>query len=185
MASADGFSARPFAFGGGRGARPSAFGDATVAIRLASSVPATQRVALEELLFFNRHQGRVRHQIVASIGDYGLPQIVDTDQGLRVGLAGRRDAQSLVATAGPEFERPVGAIIYVRDQPERLVVAHIAVDEEHASDGTRADRLVILRLLAAVRGVARVTAGVLYVDFYYADGRARTIRIRRATDAGR
>jgi hypothetical protein len=154
-----------------------------VAVTFSSRLPVERRGALESLLFFNGRQARVRNRIVDSIENYGLPEIVESDGTLRIRLSGRHDAQSLFALAGKEASDVVGAIVYVRDRTDRFVVVHIAVDDSHSSSGMSAEQHVVLRLLDAVRAVAAVTAGVRLVEFYYGEGKARILPVRKPSDS--
>jgi hypothetical protein len=147
---------------------------------ISSRLPLAQRAALEQLLFFSRQQDKVRHRIVDSIESFGSPEIVASDTTLRVRLSGRHDAQTLFAVADATPMRPVGTVVYVRDRADRLVVVHVAVDPAYSAEGRFADAHLLLRLLQAVRGVAEVTSGVTHVDFFYADGLARTMPVAKA-----
>jgi len=53
-------------------------------IGITSKLPVDQRVALEQLLFFNVNQHRVRVGIQQSIETYGVPEIYEHEGGLRV-----------------------------------------------------------------------------------------------------
>lgn len=151
----------------------------TASFAISSRLPLSQRPALERLLFFSGQQYKVRHRIVASIESFGAPEIVADDGTLRVRLSGRHDAQTLFAVSGTSAASPVGAISYVRDRLDRLVIVHVAVDQAWSAEGRYADAHLLLRLLHAVRRIAEVTSGVTHVDFFYADGMARTIKIAR------
>lgn len=140
---------------------------------------------MEELLFFNRQQARVRNRIVDSIQSYGVPEVMETDGTLRVRLDGRADAQSLFGLTGDVEPTLIGAVVYVRDRRERFVVVHIAVDEKHSSVGPGAGQQVLLRMLIAVRRAATATAGVRSVDFFYGQGKARSIDVTRPSDTAR
>lgn len=153
---------------------------ATAPFTISSRLPLQQRAALEQLLFFSRLQHRLRHRIVDSIESFGAPEIVADDATLRVRLSGRHDAQTLFAVSAASSMQPVGAVVYVRDRVDRLVVVHVAVDHAWSAEGRYADAHLLLRLLHAVRGVAEVTAGVTHVDFFYGDGLARTMKVTKA-----
>lgn len=147
--------------------------------KISSRLPLAQRSVLEQLLFFSGQQHKVRHRIVDSIESFGTPEIVATETTLRVRLSGRHDAQTLFAVADAGA-RPVGVVVYVRDRTDRLVVVHVAVDQAYSAEGRFADAHLLLRLLYAVRGVADVTSGVTHVDFFYADGLARTMPVSKS-----
>jgi hypothetical protein len=160
-------------------------GLASVAITFTSRLPLARRKALEDLLFFNGQQARVRNRIVESIESYGLPEIVESEEALRIRLSGRDDAQSLFALTSEPAPELAGAVVYVRDRRERFVVVHIAVADGHASDGPYAAQHVLLRMLTAVRAAAAVTTGVRMVDFFYGQGKARSITVRKPSDNAR
>src|ERR1700744_1172050 len=95
-------------------------------IRISSTLAAEQRPALEELLFFNINQHRVRMGIQQSIDTYGVPEIQVADGSLRVGVGDIVGVQSLFAlsTAG----RLLGVAVFVRPTHERFAVLHLGVD---------------------------------------------------------
>ncbi|HEY2144497.1 MAG TPA: hypothetical protein VGH12_00400, partial [Steroidobacteraceae bacterium] len=53
-------------------------------IGITSKLAAELRPALEQLLFFNINQHRVRVGIQQSIDTYGVPEIYEQDGGLRI-----------------------------------------------------------------------------------------------------
>lgn len=153
-------------------------------ITISSRLPVWQRPALEALLFFNPQQARVHHRIVESIEGYGRPEIVESGETLRIRLSGRHDAQALFALAQGPTMVPIGAVVYVRDRVERFVVVHIVVNEAYSAKGPQADGRLLLRMLHEVRAAASVTTGVRNVEFYYADGKARTIAVPKPEGKG-
>ena len=74
-----------------------------------------QRNALEQLLFFNVNQHRVRVGIQQSIETYGVPEIYEQDGGLRVRVGDIAGVQTLFAdirhgqTLGGSRVRPLRA----------------------------------------------------------------------------
>ena len=70
--------------------------------------------------------------------------------------------------------RPVGVVLYTRDGFDRITVMHLVVAEEFAAGGSRADSQLLLRLVNAIRRVARTTTGIRHVELLYSAGRART-----------
>ncbi len=69
----------------------------SVSIGITSKLPANQRAALEQLLFFNVNQHRVRDGIQQSIETYGVPEIYEQDGGLRVRVGDIAGVQTLFA----------------------------------------------------------------------------------------
>lgn len=126
-----------------------------------SRIPADQRAALEDLLFFNEHQSRVRGALREVIERWGCPEIREAGGFLWVTVAGQPGAQCLFATqtrAGTL--RPLGLAIYVRDAAERLTVLHVGLQPAYAAGGLHADANLLGRLMHEVKRVARRTVGI-------------------------
>ena len=91
---------------------------------------------------------------------------------MRVG--GETDAQCLFAVEREgQNSRPVGLILFVRDSFERITVLHLVVAEAYSAGGPRAGHNLALRLVRAVRRVARGTAGIRHVELVYSRERPR------------
>lgn len=143
-------------------------------ISFVSSLPAEHHHQLEALLFFNGRQHRVRHGIVTAIDRYGPPEIVSDGNALRVRVAGPSEAQCLFAVERDgKVARPVGLILYVRDSFERITVLHIVVAEAYAVGGPRAKYNLLLRLVQAVKRIARCTSGIRHVELLYSQNKPR------------
>ena len=69
----------------------------------------------------------------------------------------------------------MGLVLYTRDSFERITIMHLVVAEEYAAGGPFADQHLLLRLVQAVRRVARRTAGIRHVEVLYAQSRARSV----------
>ena len=69
-------------------------------------MPANQRAALEQLLFFNVNQHRVRDGIQLSIETYGVPEIYEHDGGLRVRVGDIDGVQTLFAVSDMQRDTP-------------------------------------------------------------------------------
>ena len=143
-------------------------------VSFVSALPAEHYHQLEALLFFNGRQHRVRKGIETAISRFGAPEIVAEDKSLRVRVGGETDAQCLFAVErdGKQL-RPVGVILYVRDSFERITVLHLVVAEAYAAGGPRAGYSLLLRLVQAVRRVARRTAGIRHVELVYSREKLR------------
>lgn len=145
-------------------------------IAFVSSLPAEHQHQLEVLLFFNGRQHRVRKGIETAIDRYGPPEIVVDGNALRVRVAGPSEAQCLFAVERDgKVSRPVGLILYVRDSFERITVLHLVVDEAYAVGGPRAKYNLLLRLVQAVKRVARCTSGIRHVELLYSQNRPRAV----------
>lgn len=126
-----------------------------------SRVPADQRAALEDLLFFNEHQSRVRGALREVIERWGCPEIREEGGFLSVTVAGHPGAQCLFATqARAGSLRPLGLAIYVRDAAERLTVLHVGLSPAYAAGGLHAEANLLGRLMHEVKRVARRTTGI-------------------------
>lgn len=143
-------------------------------IEFVSTLPAEHYHQLEALLFFNGRQHRVRKGIETSIDRYGTPEIVAEGRAVRVKVGGSSDAQCLFAVEREgKSSRPVGVILYVRDSFERMTVLHLVVAEPYAVGGPRARYNLLLRLVQAVKRVARCTSGIRHVELVYSESRPR------------
>jgi hypothetical protein len=143
-------------------------------IAFTSHIPAEHYHQLEALLFFNGRQHRVRKGIETAILHFGPPEIVREGANLRVRVAGPKEAQCLFAVERDgKSSRPVGVILYVRDSFERITVLHLVVAEAYAVGGPRASHNLLLRLVQAVKRVARRTSGIRHVELLYSQNRAR------------
>ncbi len=146
----------------------------TQKITFVSTLPAEHYHQLEVLLFFNGRQHRVRKGIETAIDRYGSPEIVAEGKSLRVKVGGPSDAQCLFAVEREgKMSRPVGVILYVRDSFERITVLHLVVAEAYAVGGPRASYNLLLRLVQAVKRVARCTSGIRHVELVYSQNRSR------------
>lgn len=141
-----------------------------------SSLPQVHHQRLESLLFFNRRQDKVRPGIELAIDRYGPPEIVSDAHGLKVRVAGPVEVQCLFAVERlGKTSRPVGLVLYTRESFERITIMHLVVAEEYAAGGPFADQHLLLRLVQAVRRVARRTSGIRQVEVLYAQSRPRSV----------
>lgn len=139
-----------------------------------SSLPQEHHRQLEALLFFNGRQDKVRRGIVDAIDRYGAPEIVSDARGLRVRVTGPAEVQCLFAVERQgDLSRPVGVILYTRDSFERITVMHLVVAEPYAAGGPHAREHLLLKLVQAVRRVARRTAGIRQVQLLYSQSKER------------
>lgn len=132
-------------------------------IDVTSRLPVNQRAALEQLVFFNVNQHRVRVGIQQSIEAYGTPEIVEQDGWLRIRV-GDLDGQTLFAVSAAG--RPLGVAIFARLARERFVVIHVGV-EPRLQASIDANPTVLLRLMHEIRAAARRTRGVDRIEVLY------------------
>jgi hypothetical protein len=133
---------------------------------ITSKLPAEQRTALEQLLFFNANQHRVRLGIEQSIATYGVPEICSQDGVLRIRVGDMAGVQNLFAVSSAG--RLLGVAVFARLARERFVVLHLGVD----SRGTP----VLFKLMHEIRRTARRTRGVDRIELVYKD--CHTMRLQ-------
>jgi hypothetical protein len=139
-------------------------GSLGASIGITSKLAAEQRPALEQLLFFNVNQHRVRVGIQQSIDTYGVPEIYEQDGGLRVRVGDIDGVQTLFAIS--EEGRPVGVAVFVRSAHERFAVLHLGVDPRFSLTSDQSTR-VLLKLMHEIRSTARRTRGVDCIELVY------------------
>lgn len=139
-------------------------------IVITSQMAGSQRTALEQLLFFNVNQHRVRLGIQHSIETYGIPEIVEHDGHLRVRVGDIAGVQTLFAVAG---ERPVGVAVFVRSAHERFAILHVGLDARLDGVATR----VLMMLMHEIRNAARRTRGVERIELAYKDSHAVRLHV--------
>jgi hypothetical protein len=139
-------------------------GSLGASIGITSKLAAEQRPALEQLLFFNVNQHRVRVGIQQSIDTYGVPEIYEQDGGLRVRVGDIEGVQTLFAIS--DEGRPVGVAVFVRSAHERFAVLHLGVDPRLSLTSDQSTR-VLLKLMHEIRSTARRTRGVDCIELAY------------------
>ena len=133
-------------------------------IGIQCKLPLDQRAALEQLLFFNVNQHRVRLGIQQSIEIYGVPEIHEHDGGLSVRVGDIEGVQSLFAVS--DAGRPLGVAVFVRLARERFVVLHLGVQQPYTVTPDLNTR-VLMKLMHEIRSAARRTHGVDRIELVY------------------
>lgn len=145
-------------------------------IEITSHLPAAQRPALEQLLFFNPNQHRVRLGIQQSIDTYGVPELYEQNGGLRIRVGAISSVQTLFALT--DEGRPIGVAVFVRADPERFAVLHLGVETNHGWHRAVSTR-VLLKLMHAIRSTARRTHGVASIELVYKESHAVRLHAMR------
>lgn len=146
---------------------------------LFSSVLKTEyRDELEALMFFNSQQGIVRADIVESIEKHGIPKIVVDGEFLRINVGEFSDVQTLFAfeDIGRDVHL-IAIVIYVRINTENVIVLHIAVKEEYAIRGGRAEEMLLMRLIIKLKEIASRIRGVKSITLMYDKGAITRISV--------
>jgi hypothetical protein len=133
-------------------------------IEIRCKLPVDQRAALEQLLFFNVNQHRVRLGIQESIETYGVPEIHEHDGGLSIRVGDIEGVQSLFAVS--DAGRPLGVAVFVRLARERFVVLHLGVQQPYTV-ASELNTRVLLKLMHEIRSAARRTHGVDRIELVY------------------
>ena len=135
-------------------------------IGITSKLPADQRTALEQLLFFNVNQHRVRVGIQQSIETYGVPEIHEHDGGLSIRVGDIEGVQSLFAVS--ERAGRWGWRCSC-DWPASDSSCCISGCSSHASLAADLNTRVLLKLMHEIRSTARRTHGVDRIELVYRD----------------
>ena len=144
------------------------------AILITSKLGLEQRMALEQLLFFNVNQHRVRLGIQQSIETYGVPEIYEHEGGLRVRVGDIEGVQTLFAVS--HTGRPLGVAVFVRLAHERFVVLHLGVEPRLRST-LDVNTPVLLKLMHEIRSAARRTRGVDRIELVYKERHAVRLNV--------
>ena len=132
-----------------------------------SRVPRECKTELEDLLFFNPRQHRVRQGILNSLEQFGHPRVEETPLGLAVRV-GEHEAQTLFAFDRDRPEKaPIGVVVFLRTSREEIAIIHVAVDDQYALQGTAAGVGLGVTLVEKVQDIARRIVGVRRIVFFY------------------
>lgn len=136
-------------------------------ITFSSKVSKESRQALEELMFFNPDQFRVRDGIVSALHKFGHPRIEETADGISIRVADL-EAQTFFAFDHVRYGTdPVGVVAFIRTSSEELAIMHIAVHSDYTMQGSRAGLGLSFVLIEKVREIAVRIVGVKQIIFFY------------------
>jgi hypothetical protein len=134
-----------------------------------SSLRSDQRDELESLMFFHPEQGQHTSSINASIRSYGFPKVIDEGGALRIGIEGL-EVQTLYAFVDRGSTKDLaGVLVYTRIHDDTLVLLHMAVRPEFCYSIGYKNELVLIRILAQLRGIAKRIRGIKKLSILYAD----------------
>jgi hypothetical protein len=140
-------------------------------IRFTSVLETHYRDDLEGLMFFNPQQKKTLAGINRSIKDFGVPSVTVDAERLRITVEGLSDAQALYALKEKDGSvELIGVIVFVRLDPENLVLLHIAVREDYSRGGEHGEEMLVGRLVGELRAIARRIRGVRHVILKYSGG---------------
>jgi len=133
-----------------------------------SKVSKQSRPALEELMFFNPSQFRVREGIINSLEKFGHPRLEESGDDLVVRV-GTSDAQTLfVYDSDSKAKDPIGMVAFLRTSPSDIAIMHLAVREEYALQNRKQGDLGLgIVLIEKVKEIAARIVGVKKIIFFY------------------
>lgn len=132
------------------------------AFRVVSHLEARHREALDQLLFFNPRQARMRQQVLRAAAEYGPPEVVQGGTGITLGLRTVPAAQTLFVLEGNARGRLQGVLLYVRER-DRLVVLYLALVPA-LTRNWQTSCAVLVFITRTLREIASRIAGVRSVD---------------------
>lgn len=139
----------------------------SVNLTFSSKASKQCRAALEELLFFNPRQFRVREGIINSLQHFGHPRLEETADGLTIKV-GEVEAQTLFAFRKSSRESdPIGLVVFLRTSHEEIAILHIAVHSEYSLHGNREHLGLGVLLMEKVKEIATRIVGVKKIVFFY------------------
>jgi hypothetical protein len=142
-----------------------------------SSFNAVRREELESLMFFHPQQQEHQSKINASIMSYGFPKVIEENGELRIGIEGI-EVQTLYAFIDrgtiPDL---AGVMVYTRIGDDTLAVLHMAVRPEFCYSNGYKNELVLVRILAQLRAVAKRINGIRWLSILYAGKEIRQAKI--------
>jgi hypothetical protein len=150
-----------------------------IQFQFSSVLPVEYLEDLEALMFFNAQQPLARTEIMQSLDTYGRPGICVNGELLRVTVGALTDVQMLCALADSDDSYELaGVVLYFRTTIEDILVLHIAVTEPFSSTGPHSAALLVVRLLHAVRDLARQLKGMRTITVMYHHGRTLKMTVR-------
>jgi hypothetical protein len=151
-----------------------------VALNFSSVLKAARRAELEKLMFFHPHQEEWHAKINDSVIHYGFPKIVETDGLLKIGIEGV-EVQTLYGFVDCcQDQELAGVLVYSRIELETLALIHMAVKPEFCYSSGYKNELILVRLLAQLRRVAKRINGVRQLSIVYFDKMIPKAPIRQA-----
>jgi len=125
------------------------------------------RATVEELMFFNPRQHRVREGILESLASFGHPKVIETPSGLTVRVSDHETQTLFAYDADCSAEDPVGLVVFLRTSAEEIAIVHIAVHSDYALQGAHAGLGLGVVLMEKVRQIAARIVGVRRIVFFY------------------
>ncbi len=130
---------------------------------ITSEIGIEYKNELESLLFFNDEQSKFQQAIVESINQFGLPQIKENQDKLKVYIH-KLDVQTLFAFNNNKL---AGIMIFYRDSIENITLIHIAVSNEFTVSNDDNDYCLTFQLLDKLTEIAKKIKFIKTITIYY------------------
>ena len=130
-------------------------------LKMISHLPAQHREALENLLFFNPRQHRIRLGIERSIEKYGAPRIYEQNGHLSLCTERFSDFQYLYAL--DESKKSVvlaGVLIFVREKNNTLEALHVAAAHSYLVSECSLEESVVYQLIQTLLKIGNRLRGI-------------------------
>jgi hypothetical protein len=138
-------------------------------LAFSSSLTSDRREELEALMFFHPEQEEHSRSINDAISNYGFPKIIEEGKSLRIGIEGL-EVQTLYAFIDRGATRELaGVLVYTRVDKDTLALLHMAVKPEFCYSSGFKNELVLVRILAQLRAIAKRIKGVKRLSILYAN----------------
>ena len=123
-------------------------------------LPETVKPSLQDLFYFNPRQRCYYQEIIASVEQFGDPEIFHATGGITLVLPKLPEAHCLFACDGVSGALCVVAL-YVRHELEEMEILHLATSREWQADGNVAGTTALLvgkivEIARAIKGIERV-----------------------------
>ena len=135
-------------------------------IEFTSNLPLGLATDLEELLFFNPRQYKVRTNVLQINERYGAPRVEVIDDRVFVALDASPQPQTLYMLAiSDEQETLVGVMVYLREN-DTLSLLHVAVHEDWAGMRPHHGPPVLIRMVDQLRHVGCRIRGIQSITVF-------------------
>ncbi len=151
-------------------------------ISFTSTLPGIYQEQLEELLFFNKNQGRVCNAILSTIQRYGTPCVSLAKNRLWVTFESGVQSQTLFVVEQVETNTQLAGVVVYTREAEMLVVLFIALREEYTLHGVQAHEMLFFRVMDELTSIARRVKGIESVKLFFPI--PLEIGVRRAVRTG-